>query len=37
MEEAKAVSAEKLDPLMASIQNEYNRVEFALIQEGAQQ
>ena len=37
MEDAKTVSADKLDPLMALIQNEYNRVEFALIQEGAQQ
>ena len=37
MEDAKTMPAEQLDPLMASIQNEYNRVEFALIQEGAQQ
>lgn len=35
MADAKDVSADKLDPLMALIQNEYNRVEFALIQEGA--
>lgn len=36
METARSVSADKLDTLMALIQNEYNRVEFALIQEGAQ-